>query len=223
MSYVFTITSDESLQEGLVQAVKIISEGGIVAFPTESFYGLGVDATNTHAVENLFAIKKRDHNLPILILISSMSNLQNYVAITPLSAKRMGEKFWPGGLTMVFQSSPIVSSALTSSTGKVGIRISSHPLAHALSKILDVPITATSANISGKPPCSRADQVVKYFSSKVDLILDGGETQGKYPSTILDVTSDPPVIIREGMIKAEDIIQSGIYEKIVHLSNCYNG
>jgi L-threonylcarbamoyladenylate synthase len=220
LSYVFSITSDESLQKGLIEANKLISEGGIVAFPTESFYGLGVDATNTEAVENLFQIKKRDHNLPILILISSMSNLPQYVTYTPLSAKRLGEKFWPGGLTMVFQSSPIVSSTLTSSTGKVGIRISSHPLAHTLSKTLNVPITATSANISGKPPCTKADQVIEYFNSAVDLILDGGETQGKCPSTILDVTTDPPIIIREGMVKAEEIIKSGIYKKMVNLSNC---
>jgi len=216
---VFTITSNESLQKGLIDAVRIISEGGIVAFPTESFYGLGVDATNTGAVENLFQIKKRDHDSPILILISSLRNLPQFVAHTPSSAKRLGEKFWPGGLTMIFQSSPIVSSALTSSTGKVGIRISSHPLAHTLSKTLNVPITATSANISGMPPCINANQVVEYFNSAVDLILDGGETQGKCPSTILDVTADPPILIREGMVKAEEIIKSGIYKKIVNLSN----
>jgi len=220
LSFVFKITSDESLRKGLIEAVKIISEGGIVAFPTESFYGLGVDATSTDAVENLFTIKKRDHNLPILILISSMRNLPQYVVHTPSSAKRLGEKFWPGGLTMVFQSSPIVSSALTSSTGKVGIRISSHPLAHTLSKALNVPLTATSANISGMSPCINANQVVEYFNNAVDLILDGGETQGKYPSTILDVTIDPPLIIREGMVKVEEIIKSGIYKKIVNLSNC---
>ena len=187
-----------------------------MAFPTESFYGLGVDATNTDAVENLFTIKKRDHNLPILILIASLRNLPQYVAYTPSSAKRLGKKFWPGGLTMVFQSSPVLSSALTSSTGKVGIRISSHPLAHTLSKSLSVPITATSANISGMPPCIKADQVVELFNNAVDLILDGGETQGKYPSTILDVTIDPPLIIREGMVKVEEIITSGIYKKIIN-------
>jgi len=220
LSYVFKITSDESLRKGLIEAVKIISKGGILAFPTESFYGLGVDATNTDAVENLFTIKRRDHDLPILILISSLKNLPQYVAYTPSSAKKLGEKFWPGGLTMVFQSSAILSSALTSSTGKVGIRISSHPLANTLSKTLNVPITATSANISRMPPCIKADQVVECFNNAVDLILDGGETQGKYPSTILDVTIDPPLLIREGMVKVEEIIKSGIYKKIVNLSNC---
>ena len=215
MSYVFKITSDESFRKGLIEAVKIISEGGIVAFPTESFYGLGVDATNTDAVENLFTIKKRDHDLPILILISSLRDLPRYVAYIPSRAKRLGEEFWPGGLTMVFQSSPILSSLLTSGTGKVGIRISSHPVAHALSRTLHAPITATSANISGMPACIKADQVVEWFNNAVDLILDGGETQGKYPSTILDVTIDPPLVIREGMVKVKEIIKSGIYQKII--------
>lgn len=215
MSYVFKITSDESLRKGLIKAVKIISEGGIVAFPTESFYGLGVDATNSHAIKRLFKIKKRDHNVPILVLISSLKNLPQYVAFIPSRAKRLGEKFWPGGLTMVFQSSPVFSSALTSNTGKVGIRVSSHPLANTLSKSLSVPITATSANISGMPPCIKADQVVEWFNNAVDLILDGGETQGQYPSTILDVTIDPPLMIREGMIKAKEIIESGIYKKVM--------
>ena len=191
-----------------------------MAFPTESFYGLGVDATNTDAVKNLFQIKNRDYNLPILILISSLRDLPCYVAYIPSRAKRLGKKFWPGGITMVFQSSPAVSSLLTSSTGKIGIRISSHPIAYALSKTLHAPITATSANISGVPPCIKANQVLECFNNAIDLILDGGETQGKYPSTILDVTNDPPKIIRKGIVKVEEIIKSGIYKKIVESSNC---
>ncbi len=219
MSYIYKIDPDESLN-GLIEATKIISEGGIVAFPTESFYGLGVDATNSHAINKVFQIKKRDRNLPILILISSLRDLPRYAVHIPSRAKRLGKKFWPGGLTMVFQASPVLSSALTSNTGKVGIRISSHPIANAISKSLNVPITATSANISGMAPCIKADQVVEWFNNGVDLILDGGETQGKHPSTILDVTIDPPLIIREGIVKLEDIIESGIYKKIVESSNC---
>ncbi len=214
MSIIYKITSDESLQKGLNEAITIISEAGIVAFPTESFYGLGVDATNTYAVKRLFHIKKRDHNLPILILISSLRDLPRYVVSVPSRAKRLGEEFWPGGLTMVFQASFALSSALTSGEGKVGIRISSHPLANSLSKTLHIPITATSANISGNPPCISADQVELWFNNAVDLILDGGKTPGKHPSTILDVTVDPPLMIREGLVKREEIIASGIYKKI---------
>jgi L-threonylcarbamoyladenylate synthase len=215
LSSLVKIDSDESLRKGLNKAVTIISEGGIVAFPTESFYGLGVDAINPHAIKRLFGVKKRDPDLPILILISSLKELCKYANSIPTGAKRMGKKFWPGGLTMIFQSSPVLPSELTAGKGKVGIRISSHPVASALSRAINVPITGTSANISGMPPCTMADQVAECFGDDLDLILDGGETKGKSPSTLLDVTIDPPLIIREGIIKVEEIIKSGIYKKIV--------
>lgn len=217
MSHLVKVDSDESLRKGLNEAAKIISEGGIVAFPTESFYGLGVDATDPNAVKRLFGVKKRDPDLPILILISSLRELPKYATSIPSQAKRIGKKFWPGGLTIIFQSSPVLPSVLTAGKGKIGIRISGHSLANALSRALSIPITGTSANISGMPPCIMANQVVEYFGDDVDLILDSGATQGKYPSTILDVTTDPPLIIREGIIKAEEIIKSGIYKKIVEL------
>ena len=216
MSYLVKIGSDESLREGINEAVKVISEGGIVAFPTESFYGLGVDATNPHAIKRLFRIKKRDPDLPILILISSLRRLPKYVASIPPGAKRIGKEFWPGGLTMIFRSSPVLPSVLTAGKGKVGIRVPSHPLANALSRAVDVPITGTSANISRRPPCIMADQVVECLGDDLDLILDGGITEGGYPSTILDVTCDPPLIIREGIIRAEEIIKSGIYKRIIN-------
>jgi L-threonylcarbamoyladenylate synthase len=217
LSTIYAITSDQSLKQGSMEAVRVISEGGMVAFPTESFYGLGVDATNTQAIERLFHIKKRDHRLPILILISSLRELPRYVVSIPSRAKRLGEAFWPGGLTMIFQASTVLSSALTSGTGKVGIRISSHPVAIDLSRSLHVPITATSANISGISPCVTADQVKSWFHHAVDLILDGGKTPGGHPSTILDVTIDPPRMIREGLVKREEIIARGIYKQIAGL------
>lgn len=216
MTRIVKIDSEGSFRKGLDEAARIISEGGILSFPTESFYGLGVDATNPDAIGRLFRIKKRDPDLPILILISSLRKLPKYVASIPPRAKRMGEKFWPGGLTMVFQSSPTLPLVLTGSKGKVAIRISSHPLANALSRAVNVPITGTSANISRRPPCIMADQVVECLGDDLDLILDGGITQGKYPSTILDVTSDPPIVIREGIISVEEIARSGIYEEIIN-------
>ncbi len=216
MSYLLKIDSDESLRKGLNDAVTTISKGGIVAFPTESFYGLGVDATNPDAIKRLFTIKKRGPDVPVLILISSLSELPKYAASVSPEAKRMAQKFWPGGLTMVFQSLPVLPLVLTAGTGKVGIRISGHPLAHALSKALNVPITGTSANVSGRAPCMTADEVVESLGDELDLILDGGMTEGKHPSTVLDVTNDPPVMIREGIIRAERIIKSGIYKEILN-------
>lgn len=215
MSEVVKIDEAEPPLKDLKRAVSIIEEGGIVAFPTESFYGLGVDATNSSAIERLFLVKKRDPGLPLLILISSIDELSKYAASIPAEALELGRRFWPGGLTMVLQSSQNLPSVLTAGTGKIGIRVSSHPLANALTLALKLPVTGTSANISGRPPCTRADQVVECLSGQVDLILDGGITEGARPSTILDVTSNPPLLIREGIITAEEIIDSGIYREIL--------
>jgi L-threonylcarbamoyladenylate synthase len=212
---VVKISEPEYLREGLDKAASIISGGGIVAFPTESFYGLGVDATSPEAIGRLIKVKKRDPGLPILILVSSISEVSRYSASIPPEAEKLGKTFWPGGLTLVFQSSPVLPSALTAGTKKIGIRVSSHPVASALTKALNVPITGTSANISGRPPCTRAEQVIEWFGDEVDLILDGGITKGKRPSTLLDVTSNPPLLIREGIITAEAIIASGIYREII--------
>jgi L-threonylcarbamoyladenylate synthase len=209
----FKIDSTQSLKEGVSIGAKTILGGGVVALPTESFYGLSVDATNAQAVDKIFAIKKRDPELPILILISSVGELAKYVIAVPPTAKQLAKRFWPGGLTMIFESAPILPSNLTGGTGKIGIRISSHPVARVLQKALAVPITGTSANISGTPPCTTADQVLECLGTEVDLVLDGGPTQGKNPSTVLDVTVDPPLILREGMIRAEEIMSTALYER----------
>ncbi|MBW1689553.1 MAG: threonylcarbamoyl-AMP synthase [Deltaproteobacteria bacterium] len=215
MSQVVKIDEAEASRKDLQRAISIIEEGGIVAFPTESFYGLGVDATNSSAIERLFLVKKRDPGLPLLILISSIHELSKYTASIPVGALKLARRFWPGGLTMILQSSQALPSVLTAGTGKIGIRISSHPVAHALTRALNHPVTGTSANISGRPPCIRADQVVECLGEQVDLILDGGITEGARPSTLLDVTTNPPLLIREGIIKAEEIIDSGIYREIL--------
>jgi len=214
LSLRFKIDSTRSLQEGVSLGAETIVGGGVVALPTESFYSLSVDATNAQAVDKIFAIKKRCPELPILILISSAGELARYVIAVPPAAKAMGERFWPGGLTMIFESAPILPSSLTGGTGKIGIRISSHPVARALTMVLSVPITGTSANVSGAPPCTTADQVLECLGAEVDLVLDGGPTQGKNPSTVLNVTVDPPLIVREGMIRVEEIMSAGIYERL---------
>ena len=215
MSITVKIDSEKSFKKGLDKAVKILSQGGIVGFPTESFYGLAVDAVNPVAIKKLFKIKKRDPSHPILILISSTKELPEYVSSMSPAAKEMGEKFWPGGLTMVFHPSPVLPAVLTGDTGKIGIRVSSHPIGNALPRILSHPVTGTSANISGQPPCTLADQVADCIGDYLDLILDGGETEGIAPSTILDMTKNPPVIIRKGIVKRESMIESGICNEII--------
>lgn len=195
------IESDESLQEGVKKAAKVIQSGGVVAFPTESFYGLAVNAADEDAVTSLFLLKKRRSEGPILILIPSTEVVDQYAAHVPERARKLMEQFWPGGLTIVFDGTSNLSPLLTAETGKIGIRLSSHPIATALAGAAGVPITGTSANISGQPGCIRAGEVAKSLGEAVDLILDGGETKGGKGSTILDVTVDPPKVLREGIVE----------------------
>ena len=189
-----------NFQSAINRAAETLLSGGLVAYPTESFYGLAVDATNEKAIQRLFRAKKRRGSRPVLILIPSIEILSRYVDPIPPVALRLIEKFWPGGLTLVFGVGPNVSPLLTAGTNKIGVRLSSHPVAMALTQAIGVPISGTSANISGEPACRNADEVSACLGEGVDLILDGGMTTGKAGSTVLDVTVDPPQILREGMI-----------------------
>jgi L-threonylcarbamoyladenylate synthase len=195
----------DNLRAGLARAGQILLTGGAVAFPTETFYGLAVNALNEGAIGRLFTIKKRRSDSPVLILIPSLECLGRYVEQVPETARIHMKKFWPGGLTLLFRAGPSISRLLTAGTGKIGIRLSSHPIATGLAKAIDAPITGTSANISGQPPCTNADEVLHSLKDRVDLILDGGETIGGKGSTILDVTADPPRILREGTISADEL------------------
>lgn len=204
---IIRVDSSLDFEEAISRAVKVLLSGGVVAYPTESFYGLAADATNEKAIKHLFFIKKRRTSHPVLILIPSIETLDQYVDYIPPIAQQLIEVFWPGGLTLVFLAGPKVSPLLTSGTGKIGIRLSSHPVAMALTQSIGLPITGTSANISNEPACQTADEVLHSFKEGVGLILDGGKTTGKIGSTVLDITQDPPLILREGMIKESQLAE----------------
>lgn len=197
--------SEEDLDGALEKAQKILQSGGIVGYPTESFYGLAVDIENEEAIERLFSIKERDRKKPLLIILPDLNSLEKYAAGIPDSAVKLMKEFWPGGLTMLLKADPIVSTLLTAGTEKIGVRYSSHSLATSLAETINRPVTGTSANISGYAPCTRAEEVHEYFGQAVDLILDGGQTRGGKGSTILDITKEPPEILREGIVSAQDI------------------
>ncbi len=199
------IATKKDLGPAITKAANLIKSGGVVAIPTESFYGLAVNPTDIKAIHRLFDVKKRRGDRPILILIPSVKLLDQYVIHVPEIARPLMNAFWPGGLTLIFEAKPNLPRELTSGTGRVGVRLSSHPIATALAQVLGAPITGTSANISGQPPCSSAKEVFQQLGEKVDLILDGGETAGGKGSTVLDVTIDPPVVVREGMVSREQI------------------
>ena len=195
-------------EEKLAEAVRVMREGGVVAFPTETFYGLGADARNETAVEKIFRIKGRNFRNPLSVIVANDREVIPLVEEIPAAAKILMQTFWPGPLTLVFRASSSVLPRLTADTGKIGIRVSSHPIARFLAAGLAGPLTATSANPSGGPECSSADAVIRTLGDLPDAVIDGGETPGGAGSTILDVTVFPPRILREGAIPRSLILNA---------------
>jgi len=190
---------------GIEKASQIILRGGVVAFPTETFYGLGADVLDLEALQKVFQIKRREENKPLLLLVADQTWLPKLVKEIPPVAGQLMEKFWPGPLTLVFQASPHLLSILTANTGRVGLRISSHPVAQALVQAVGRAITATSANITGQPSASLASEVSQALGKGVDAILDGGRTAGGLGSTVLDVSGVLPKIIRQGTVSPAEL------------------
>jgi len=190
----------------LEEASGILRRGGIIAFPTETFYGLAVDASQEAAVEKIFRIKGREARNPVSVIVDSPKGVSPLVTEMPETARSLMEKFWPGPLTLVFNAASSVSVRLTGGTGKIGIRISSHPIAQLLAERLSGPITATSANPSGGRECTTAEEVIHLLGTDLDAILDGGPTKGGMGSTVLDMTVSPPVVLRAGAISPREIL-----------------
>lgn len=184
----------------------IIKDGGVIVFPTQYLYGLGADALNAEAVDRVFEIKQRSYHKPLLVLIPHRNDLSRLVQQVSSAAVHMMNCFWPGAVTLIFKAKDTLPSNLTANTGKIGIRMPQHPVALALSTSVGGPLTATSANITGEPGCSTVSDIDPRISDKVDLILDAGPLKGGIGSTVVDVTVDPPKILREGAIPAKDII-----------------
>jgi L-threonylcarbamoyladenylate synthase len=190
---------------GIVKAAQIILQGGLVAFPTETFYGLAGEAGNEAALEKIFRVKGREEGKPLLLLAADKSWLPGLVREVPPLAERLIDGFWPGPLTLVFKASPRISPLLTANTGRIGIRVSGHPVAQALVQAVGRPITGTSANLSGQPSASSAPEVFQSLGDNLEAILDGGRTAGGLGSTILDVSGPSPQIIREGAITGKEL------------------
>jgi len=203
MPLILKINPQHPEPERIGKAVAILKRGGVIAFPTETFYGLGAVAGNEKAIKQIFKIKGRDFRNPIPLIIGKKEDLLELVEDIPALAETIMNRFWPGPLTLVFRASGRVNPGLTAGTGTIGIRLSCHPIALALARALGGPITATSANRSGKQECSSAGDVLDQLGGRLDGIIDGGPTAGGPGSTILDVTCDPPRILRHGAISAD--------------------
>ena len=189
----------------IVKSSRIIQAGGVIVFPTQYLYGLGADALNANAVDRVFQIKQRSYHKPLSVLIPHRKDLTELVQHVSSAAEYIMNCFWPGAVTLIFKAKNILPANLTANTGKIGIRMPQHPVALALSRAVGGPLTATSANITGGSGCSTVSDIDPRISDKVDLIVDAGPLKGGIGSTIVDVTVDPPIILREGAIPETDI------------------
>ncbi|MFZ5994058.1 MAG: L-threonylcarbamoyladenylate synthase [Thermodesulfobacteriota bacterium] len=192
-------------QAAIQKACAILKEGGLVAFPTETFYGLGADALNEQALKRVFALKRRDYAKPLLVIIAEKDQLHSLVSDIPAAAEKLMDRFWPGPLTIIFKAKKGLPSLLTGGTGTVGIRISSYPVAQSLASTFGLPLTATSANLSGGRNPVTAKDVWDQLGDRVNLMLDAGKTKGIKGSTIVDVTVLPPRIVREGDVPVGEV------------------
>ena len=191
--------------EKLKEPAKILRDGGIVVFPTETVYGIGANALNEEAVKNIYKIKNRDINKPLSILISNMEMI-NQVAenITELEYKLM-KKFFPGPFTIIINKKEIIPDVVTANKKTVGVRMPNEKIALKLIEMAGVPIATPSANISGKPSGTNIEDIKRDFKENVDFYIDGGESKIGVPSTIVQVINGVPHILRQGVITEEEI------------------
>lgn len=185
--------------DALARAADVLRAGGLVAFPTETFYGLGAAAHDPAAVRRVFAVKGRDEGKPLLVLVDSVAMAETVAEVTARGRELMA-RHWPGALTLVLPARAGLPEALTAETGTIGVRLSPHPVARGLVRALGAPVTAPSANLAEAPPPTTAAAVMAAFDGAVDLVLDGGPTAGGPPSTVVDVTSDAPRVLRQGAV-----------------------
>lgn len=186
-------------------AVEALKRGEVIVFPTETFYGLGADALNENAVERVLSLKGRNPDSPIAVIIADQQMLARIVIEIPLKAQRLIDRFWPGPLTLVLPAKQGLPQPLVNRDGKIGVRVSSHPVATGLARELGRPLTATSANPSGKAPPRTIREARTYFSGKIEVFLDGGRLEGKKGSSVVEVRGDQMRIIREGEISSRDL------------------
>ena len=193
----------KDVKEGLYKAAEIIKNGGLVAFPTETVYGLGANGLDENAVPKIYEAKGRPSDNPLILHISEFDEIKNIVKEIPDVVFVLADEFWPGPLTMVFKKSDRVPYRTTGGLESVAVRMPSNKIARELIKMAGVPVAAPSANSSGRPSPTKADHVLCDLDGKIDMVIDGGTVDIGLESTIVDVTGEVPVILRPGFITEE--------------------
>lgn len=204
------IVKENNIHETINETISVLQKGGIVAYPTETFYALGVKFDMIGSLRRLYELKMRPKEKAMPVIIGSRELLSDIVSDKwleniPMTAKSIMDRLWPGPLTLLFPVKEGLSEYLTANTGMIAARIPGKSFAFHLAERAGFPITATSANLSGMPPADNAEDVIRYFGDNIDIVIDEGPTQGGLPSTIADVSESEVMIIREGVINRGEI------------------
>jgi L-threonylcarbamoyladenylate synthase len=189
----------------IARAAAVLRGGGLVAFPTETVYGLGANALDPAAVARIFAAKGRPATNPLIVHVAEPTEVRRVASAWPEAAARLAERFWPGPLTLVLPRSEAVPDAVTAGGPTVAVRLPAQPVARALIRAAGVPVAAPSANRSTRLSPTRAEHVLVGLDGRIDLLLDGGPTAGGLESTVLDVTGTPPRLLRPGLVTPGEI------------------
>ena len=198
MSIVLKVNPNQPSPHAIAQAVELIRAGGLIAYPTDTVYGLGSNALSPQAVRKIFAVKQRPLDQPLPVAVSGRRMAAD-VAYVDERAARLIDQFWPGALTLVLPKKPPIPPVVTRGRAGVGVRAPNHPVPLAILASAQVPLIATSANKHGRPPCVDVQEVLNQFDGEIDLILDGG-TCNTTVSTVLDLTRETPRLLRQGSV-----------------------
>lgn len=196
---VFQVDFNRADTKSMDDIAGVLGNGGVIVYPTDTFYGLGVDCFSAKAVNRVFQLKGRESKKPLPVIIGDMGMLDDVAVHIPRIFKRIAEKFWPGPLTVVFQAAERIPRELHAGTGSIAVRLPDHPWLRRLVLRAGMPITATSANLSGEKEIWDPGEIKRLFSGRVACIVDGGPAPGGKPSTVLDLRGNPQ-ILREGAL-----------------------
>jgi L-threonylcarbamoyladenylate synthase len=199
---------EKGIEEAVTRCAGALLRGDIIAFPTETFYGLGVKYDNPASLERLCALKNRPMDKAMPLIIGRREQLSLIASTVSPAAELLMRRFWPGPLTLILPAKKTVSHYITAGTGTVAVRVPGRSFALTLASALEFPITATSANISSYPPADCAEAVADYFGEQIDMVIDCGKTPGSLPSTIIDATGSRPFVVRHGVLPEEEIARA---------------
>jgi len=222
MTVVIRVDPNHPDPESIARAADCLRRGGLVAFPTETVYGLGAHALDLAAVQRLFDAKGRPANDPLIVHVPTFDGMSTLTRRVPATARALADRFWPGPLTLVLERSDRVPGVVTAGLDAVAIRIPSHPVARALLLAVDLPVAAPSANLFTRPSPTRAAHVLEDLEGRIDMVLDGGDTDVGLESTVLDLAHGTPTVLRPGAITI-DLLRTVVPDVIYRSAVVHDG